>query len=424
MAPIVKMHTLGPDFIPEPIHAGGLRYHGMSPLVSLLKEHGFIEARSVHQRASFEAGVHVRPRRGDPAGARADPRDQASRSTRRWRPGRPARRGSSCSTCAATAISTCRRTSDTWTARSRTTSTRARRSRPRCAWPAQGLIGTRCPSSPAGRAVARSIRSRPLESLFAEERRCPRCGALLEDERREPSGGRRTAARTRPTTRVRPRDGGAAARGAPDGRRRPAAAAGACRRRAIEAAAGSTSAGRGCDTRRMRVAFLGFGLIGGSIARASRRGPGRRRIGWSPGRRAEAGPPGRAPTASIDPAAATPDAASRGADLVVLAGPAAGCLDALDALAGPWRAAAGAGCRHDRRREHESGDRGARPTAPGCGSSAATRWPVARRAATPRADAGPVRRPAVGRRARRGRRAGDVGRVESLARGTAAPARS
>jgi tryptophan synthase beta chain len=57
MAPVAKMHTLGHDFIPDPIHAGGLRYHGMSPLVSLLKEHGYIEARSVHQRASFEAGV-------------------------------------------------------------------------------------------------------------------------------------------------------------------------------------------------------------------------------------------------------------------------------------------------------------------------------------------------------------------------------
>jgi tryptophan synthase beta chain len=57
MAPVAKMHTLGHDFIPEPIHAGGLRYHGMSPLVSLLKEHGYIEARSVHQRASFAAGV-------------------------------------------------------------------------------------------------------------------------------------------------------------------------------------------------------------------------------------------------------------------------------------------------------------------------------------------------------------------------------
>jgi tryptophan synthase beta chain len=57
MAPVAKMYTLGHDFIPDPIHAGGLRYHGMSPLVSLLKERGLIEARSVHQRRSFEAGV-------------------------------------------------------------------------------------------------------------------------------------------------------------------------------------------------------------------------------------------------------------------------------------------------------------------------------------------------------------------------------
>ena len=57
MTPLVKMHTLGHGFIPEPIHAGGLRYHGMAPLVSLLKERGLIEARSVHQRPTFEAGV-------------------------------------------------------------------------------------------------------------------------------------------------------------------------------------------------------------------------------------------------------------------------------------------------------------------------------------------------------------------------------
>jgi tryptophan synthase beta chain len=55
--PLVKMHTLGADFIPEPIHAGGLRYHGMAPLVSHLKELGAIEARSVHQLACFAAGV-------------------------------------------------------------------------------------------------------------------------------------------------------------------------------------------------------------------------------------------------------------------------------------------------------------------------------------------------------------------------------
>ncbi|HUG49240.1 MAG TPA: TrpB-like pyridoxal phosphate-dependent enzyme [Candidatus Limnocylindria bacterium] len=57
MAPLVKMHTLGHDFVPPPIHAGGLRYHGMAPLVSLLVDEGLIETRAVHQRATFEAGV-------------------------------------------------------------------------------------------------------------------------------------------------------------------------------------------------------------------------------------------------------------------------------------------------------------------------------------------------------------------------------
>jgi tryptophan synthase beta chain len=57
MAPIAKMHTLGSDFIPAPIHAGGLRYHGMSPMVSLLVENGDIEGRAVHQIEAFEAAV-------------------------------------------------------------------------------------------------------------------------------------------------------------------------------------------------------------------------------------------------------------------------------------------------------------------------------------------------------------------------------
>jgi tryptophan synthase beta chain len=57
MTPLVKMHTLGHDFVPEPIHAGGLRYHGMAPLVSLLADQGVIEAVAVHQRPTFEAGV-------------------------------------------------------------------------------------------------------------------------------------------------------------------------------------------------------------------------------------------------------------------------------------------------------------------------------------------------------------------------------
>ena len=57
LTPLVKMHTLGHDFIPEPIHAGGLRYHGMAPLVSLLKDQRLIEARATQQNATFEAGV-------------------------------------------------------------------------------------------------------------------------------------------------------------------------------------------------------------------------------------------------------------------------------------------------------------------------------------------------------------------------------
>nr|HET6904776.1 TrpB-like pyridoxal phosphate-dependent enzyme [Ktedonobacteraceae bacterium] len=57
MTPLVKMHTLGHDFIPPGIHAGGLRYHGMSPLVSLLHDEGIIEAQAYHQLSVFEAAV-------------------------------------------------------------------------------------------------------------------------------------------------------------------------------------------------------------------------------------------------------------------------------------------------------------------------------------------------------------------------------
>ncbi|MFA5515134.1 MAG: TrpB-like pyridoxal phosphate-dependent enzyme [Desulfuromonadales bacterium] len=57
MAPIAKMYTLGHDFMPPGIHAGGLRYHGASPLVSQLVHAGVVEARAVPQIASFEAAV-------------------------------------------------------------------------------------------------------------------------------------------------------------------------------------------------------------------------------------------------------------------------------------------------------------------------------------------------------------------------------
>lgn len=58
MTPLIKMFTLGHTFMPPPIHAGGLRYHGMAPLVCALYDKGIIEARAVRQNAVFEAAVH------------------------------------------------------------------------------------------------------------------------------------------------------------------------------------------------------------------------------------------------------------------------------------------------------------------------------------------------------------------------------
>ncbi len=55
--PLLKMHTLGHDFVPDPIHAGGLRYHGMSPLLSHAYELGLFEAVTKPQRECFAAGV-------------------------------------------------------------------------------------------------------------------------------------------------------------------------------------------------------------------------------------------------------------------------------------------------------------------------------------------------------------------------------
>ncbi len=57
MAPLTKMHTLGSSFTPPGFHAGGLRYHGMAPLVSHLKELGLMEAVAYHQTECFAAGV-------------------------------------------------------------------------------------------------------------------------------------------------------------------------------------------------------------------------------------------------------------------------------------------------------------------------------------------------------------------------------
>jgi tryptophan synthase beta chain len=57
MTPLLKMHTLGHDFVPSPIHAGGLRYHGMAPLVSHVYDQGLITANAIGQRECFDAAL-------------------------------------------------------------------------------------------------------------------------------------------------------------------------------------------------------------------------------------------------------------------------------------------------------------------------------------------------------------------------------
>jgi len=57
MTPKLKMYTLGADFVPDPVHAGGLRYHGMSPLVSHCYHAGYLDAIAIKQREAFAAGV-------------------------------------------------------------------------------------------------------------------------------------------------------------------------------------------------------------------------------------------------------------------------------------------------------------------------------------------------------------------------------
>jgi len=57
LTPLVKMHTLGSTFVPPGIHAGGLRYHGMAPLVSHVMDLGLIEAVTIHQLDAFASGI-------------------------------------------------------------------------------------------------------------------------------------------------------------------------------------------------------------------------------------------------------------------------------------------------------------------------------------------------------------------------------
>src|SRR6266699_1700943 len=84
--PLLKMHTLGHDFVPDPIHAGGLRYHGMSPLISHLYETGLFEAEARQQRECFAAAITFARAEGiipapEPAHALASVIEEAKRCT-------------------------------------------------------------------------------------------------------------------------------------------------------------------------------------------------------------------------------------------------------------------------------------------------------------------------------------------------------
>jgi tryptophan synthase beta chain len=66
LTPLVKMHTLGHSFVPPPVHAGGLRYHGMAPLVCKLYDEGVIEAVAVPQTPTFQAALQFAATEGIP----------------------------------------------------------------------------------------------------------------------------------------------------------------------------------------------------------------------------------------------------------------------------------------------------------------------------------------------------------------------
>ena len=209
MTPLVKMHTsfrLRPRA--DPRGRAALSRHGAAG--RLLKEHDFIEARSVHQRSSFEAGVTFARAEGILPAPGTEFTPSGSRSTRHGRPRRRAKRGSSCSTCAATVTSTCRglRALPRWhafedyeypvekveaalhcaTGRRLIEIDRRRESAARVPWTSDRAHRTErmvMPRPACQKCGCQLYTVSPLESLFAEERRCLRCGAFLNIERRD-----------------------------------------------------------------------------------------------------------------------------------------------------------------------------------------------------------------------------------------------
>ena len=92
MTPLMPMYTLGHDFVPPPVHAGGLRYHGDAPSLCALVKEGMVEARAIDQTAAFDAAVRFAAPRG--SSPRPSRRTRCGRrSTRPRPPSRPARSG-------------------------------------------------------------------------------------------------------------------------------------------------------------------------------------------------------------------------------------------------------------------------------------------------------------------------------------------
>ena len=92
LTPLMKMYTLGHGFVPAAIHAGGLRYHGVAPLVSAVAHQGLMEAMAIPQTECFEAGHAVRPHRGDHSRPRSPPTPSRRPSSTPREPSRPAPR--------------------------------------------------------------------------------------------------------------------------------------------------------------------------------------------------------------------------------------------------------------------------------------------------------------------------------------------
>ena len=122
LTPLMPMYTLGHDFVPPPVHAGGLRYHGDCADGLRARQGGRGRGPRLPPERDVRGRGAVRPHRGDHPGARARARDPRGDRGGAGRQARRARSARSCSASAATATSTSPPTTPTWPARSRTRS--------------------------------------------------------------------------------------------------------------------------------------------------------------------------------------------------------------------------------------------------------------------------------------------------------------